>query len=165
MNPSATQVLLAEHAHIRAIVDPAIEAAGELSRRGPAAYGPARASFLAMADLLEGDLARHAAKEDEILFPAIERALGSAQGPTAVMRDEHRRIHSGGEQFRRGLAGLSDEPSAEAALSLAEGLLDLGGLIDVHFKKEEDILFPMAEAQLTQEELSTLGARLMAYPG
>jgi len=166
--PTATQVLLEEHKSIRAVVDPAIAAGEDISRRGPAAIALHHVSLSALADVLTGDLSRHSAKEDEIYFPAIERALGSSQGPTAVMRAEHRQIHASGEGFRQLLAELPAEEAAstpEAAHALADRLRELGDLIDAHFEKEEVILFPMADSVLPPEENSALGDRLKNYRG
>jgi hemerythrin-like domain-containing protein len=182
--PTASQVLLEEHQEIRAIVNPALEAGKDISQRGQAALGEHNAALSALAGLLMGDLSRHAAKEDEILFPAIEAALGSSEGPTAVMRAEHRGIHACGERYREVLAGLrldgsvgakasgqAQGPGAEtpgvapaAAQALAENLRELGDLIGVHFEKEEVILFPLAESLLPLEEQLALGARLKSYP-
>jgi len=183
--PTASQVLLEEHQGIRAIVNPALEAGKHISQRGRAALGEHGAALAALAGLLMGDLSRHAAKEDEILFPAIEAALGSSEGPTAVMRAEHRAIHACGKRYREVLAGLrldgsvgakasgqAQGPGAEtpgatpaAARALAENLRELGDLIGVHFEKEEVILFPLAESLLPLEEQLALGARLKSYRG
>ena len=166
--PTASQVLLEEHKLIRATVDPALTAGEDISRRGPAAIVAHRASLSALADLLTGDLSRHSAKEDEIFFPAIERALGSTQGPTAVMRAEHRQIHACGDGFRQLLAGIVAEEAArtpEAAEALVERLRELGDLIGAHFEKEEVILFPLAESVLPPEEQRVVGDRLRDYRG
>ena len=183
--PTASRVLLEEHEKIRAIVNPALEAGEDIGERGGAAVGEHGAALSALAGLLIGDLSRHAAKEDEILFPAIEAALGSSQGPTAVMRAEHRAIHACGNRYRDLLAGLrvdgsagakssglARRPDAEtagvspaAAHPLAEQLRELGDLIGVHFEKEEVVLFPLAESLLPLEEQLALGARLETYPG
>ena len=183
--PTASQVLLEEHEKIRAIVDPALQAGEDLSLRGAPVFPDHRAALLALADVLVGDLSRHAAKEDGIFFPAIEAALGSSQGPTAVMRAEHRGIHACGERYRQLLAGLRldgsvgakasapargpDPESAgvtpAAAQALAENLHELGDLIGVHFEKEESILFPLAESLLPLEEQLALGALLESNSG
>jgi len=183
--PTASQVLLEEHEKIRAVVNPAVEARKDVAQRGEAALREHGAALSALAGLLIGDLSRHAAKEDEILFPAIEAALGSSQGPTAVMRAEHRGIHACGARYRQLLAGLrldgpvgakasghAPGPDAEtasvtaaAAQALAEQLRELGDLIGVHFDKEEAILFPLAESLLPLEEQLALGTRLKSFPG
>lgn len=165
MPPTATQVLLAEHKTIRAVLNPAFEAAGELASIGQRAFAASLPALRALADLMEGDLALHAAKEDQILFPAIEGTIGSIGGPTEVMRDEHRRIHVGGEAFRTALAGLPEHPSADSLQTMAAGLLELGQLISAHFDKEERALFPMADALLTPQESEAIGERLLAFTG
>jgi len=182
--PTASQVLLEEHEKIRAIVNPALQAGKDIAERGEAALREHGAALSALAGLLMGDLSRHAAKEDEIFFPALEAALGSSQGPTAVMRAEHRAIHACGNRYRDLLAGLRlDGPvggrangqargldaeagvTPAAAQALAQQMEELGDLIGVHFEKEESILFPLAESLLPLEEQLALGARLETYPG
>jgi len=162
-----------------------VQAGEDLSLRGAPVFPDHRAALLALADVLVGDLSRHAAKEDGIFFPAIEAALGSSEGPTAVMRAEHRGIHACGARYRQLLAGLRldgsvgakasapargpDPESAgvtpAAAQALAENLHELGDLIGVHFEKEESILFPLAESLLPLEEQLVLGALLESNPG
>ncbi len=118
----------------------------------------------------------HARQEDEALFPEIERALDSAGGPTAVMRQEHRDIHAGAELFRRTLRELNEveHPAimarGEALRSLPAGVSGTGqlrgiaeeilALVDAHFGKEEQILFPMARQVLTSEALEQTAQRM-----
>jgi len=166
--PTATQVLLREHEQIHAVVKPALQAAEDLSRRGAAAFPGHRAALLALADLLVGDLSRHSSKEEEIFFPVIERLLGTTEGPTSVMRTEHSEIHAAGGRFR-GLMADDGRPETgtvdpERARALAKELRNFGELVDVHFQKEEMILFPLAESRLPMEQQLALGARLEGYP-
>ncbi len=90
-------------------------------------------------------LRRHLDAEDQHLFPRFERATGMfGMGPTEVMRQEH-----------KGMRGLLDQMAAALAAGRTDELLDLGDtllmLIQQHNSKEEQILYPMMEAHLTDE--------------
>lgn len=96
----------------------------------------------------------HLGKEEEVLFPAIERKTGSSQGPTQVMRMEHEdmrgQLHSMAEDL--------DRKDGGHFLGLAETLLLL---IQQHNLKEEGILYPLADQALA-DELEEVLARLAA---
>ncbi len=101
----------------------------------------ARDAWTACADAM----LRHFAFEERVLFPAIEDATGMhGMGPTAVMRHEH-------EQMRRLLATMS----AAANAAQWQTLLDQGDtlllLVGQHNIKEEHILYPLADARLSDE--------------
>jgi hemerythrin-like domain-containing protein len=95
----------------------------------------------------------HAALEDELLLPAI--AAHIPNGPTQVMRAEHREIDALTAQIAR--AG-----SLEEARDCGARLLDL---LRDHFHKEEAMLFPMAEHHLDDKKLQELGQRWKARRG
>ena len=94
-------------------------------------------------DLLRG-LEHHIRVEEEILFPIFEaRTLLCA--PCEVMRHEHRLI-------RRLLADLEDalaKGKGNLAMSLLTGLSQL---LEAHNHKEEAVLYPRADAELSEEE-------------
>ena len=94
-------------------------------------------------------LESHAALEDELLFAALEPHLSAQGGPLAIMRMEHAQITE--------LLG-----QIESTVSLEEGRARVAQMIQVtrgHFQKEEQILFRMARQFLSEDELSTLGAK------
>jgi len=99
----------------------------------------AQAAFVAF----EAATRRHFAMEEEVLFPAFEKATGMTMGPTQVMRSEH-------EQMR----GLLSQMALVAASDLA-ALVEHGDtllmLTQQHNLKEEGMLYPMAEAHLGAE--------------
>lgn len=94
---------------------------------------------------LAAALGSHAAIENEVLFPEIERRVGP-DGPLAVMRYEHDKIEDG-------LARLARCAEAADARSL---LLDILATARDHFAKEENVLFPLA-AQVLGDDLERLG--------
>lgn len=100
-----------------------------------------------------GEMSRHLGFEENVLFPAFEKATGMTFGPTMVMRSEHtlmRGIFSEMEE-------ACQEKNEDRLLGLCETLMIL---IQQHNNKEEQMLYVMcdmhlaadAEALLTQFE-------------
>ena len=170
--------LLAEHRAIMGRVDDLRTAVAELARRGDAALPDAMPALEAAGRMMATDLPAHARREDEALFPALEAALGEGATPAAVMREEHRAIHDRADLFRRTLHELDDveHPAiaalgrtlrdlaaqgggAEALRRAAEAVIEL---LDAHFAKEEQILFPMAREVLAPDELARVAESMEA---
>ena len=174
MNP--IQHLLDEHKLIMAQVADLRKAAADLAARGEAAMPEALPVMSRIGKMMETQLALHAKKEDEALFPAIEAIVGVESGPTYVMRMEHIEIHGQGELLRRTLHELNEveHPQIEAGRERLKELVAKGGsatalrenaeeiirLLDMHFDKEEQILFPMAENMLAEETLDRVGKQI-----
>lgn len=173
--------LLREHVEIMGTVAGLRRALAALDERGEAAVAEAVPAFRSVAAMMGTTLLRHARKEDEVLFPALERIWGRREGtPTAVMRMEHSMIHNRVDLFRDTLAQLEAEHpallerSAELAAAIGENpdvetLRRVGEeivhLLDAHFGKEEDILFPMAREMLSPEALDEAARRMDDLPG
>lgn len=105
---------------------------------------------LAMSAFCEA-LERHFAMEEQVLFPEFEEAMGSREGPTAVMRMEHR-------QMREILAVLNEclaRRDADGFLGYSE---TLNTLMQQHNMKEEGILYPMTDRVLNGRQESIIGA-------
>lgn len=98
-------------------------------------------AFRRYKNILEG----HLNHEESILFPEIEARTEMTAGPTRVMRMEH-------EDMRRLLEGMEQDianQDSEHYLGLSETLLIL---IQQHNMKEENILYPMADNVLGNEQ-------------
>ena len=170
--------LLEEHRGIMAEVETLRAAIASLNTRGDAALPAALPALHSVGQMMATRLLRHARKEDEGLFPAIERALGTTDTPTAVMREEHRAIHADARRFREIVHELNEveHPAIEAGGETLRALADHGGsaaalaetggevirLLDLHFAKEEEVLFPMARAILSDEEMADVGRAMDA---
>jgi iron-sulfur cluster repair protein YtfE (RIC family) len=98
--------------------------------------------------MLRAAVQTHAQIEEEILFPALERA-GLTNGPLTVMRAEHREI----DELLSAIAAAKDLAGAQ------DGAARLLALLRAHFRKEELLLFPMVGQALAEGELSELGQR------
>lgn len=86
-------------------------------------------------------LEEHLGQEEQHLFPAIERAMGSTMGPTAVMRSEHEHMRA----IVRDMAQAIDARDATSFFGYADSLRML---MHQHNLKEESVLYPMAERLL-----------------
>lgn len=98
----------------------------------------------------------HHGKEEELLFPALE-ALGirRAGGPIGVLLEEHER---GREYVGKMKARLSEYRVGEVSggpgfIMEARGYI---GLLDQHIHKEDNVLFPLAEKQLSEAQKTEL---------
>lgn len=90
-------------------------------------------------------LRRHLDWEEQVLFPAFEKATGMfGMGPTEVMRSEH-----------HGMRGMLDQMAEAVASGDRQELLDLGDtlmmLIQQHNVKEEQMLYPMMSSRISGE--------------
>ncbi len=121
-----------------------------LKRRDPAA---AKEKFKAF---LKG-LTRHIVWEEDVLFPLFEERTGMTDsGPTAVMRQEHRRIKGHLDAIHDKVrVGDPDSDAAEKALL---------ELLSAHNMKEESILYPAIDAGLDQAGLEAARKAMDAIP-
>jgi iron-sulfur cluster repair protein YtfE (RIC family) len=171
------QHLLEEHVEIMREVAGLRSAVAELEAGGESALPAVRGRLESVARMMTTRLAVHARKEDEVLFPAVEVMLGEGFGPTAVMREEHRQIHGEAARFRETLRELNEveHPAIVAggkalgrlarsggAVDLARTAAEIVNLLDRHFAKEEQILFPLCRQMLSPGALAEIGARIEA---
>jgi len=99
---------------------------------------------------------RHHAKEEALLFPALEVAgIPVQQGPVGCMLEEHEAGRGYVRQMR------------QAALGFRQGITDAGGafvtaarayinLLEQHIYKEDNILYHMADTYLSEEQQNQL---------
>jgi regulator of cell morphogenesis and NO signaling len=168
--------LLAEHVEIMAEVAKLRTAVSALEEQGDAVLLDVLPVFQQIGSLMKTRLDLHRRKEDDIFFPVMEEMIG-VEGPTAVMREEHRDIHANGVLLRETLYELNEvqHPAIEAGGEKLRELTTNGGsasalratgeeiihLLDMHFQKEEEILFPMAYQMLEPETLRQVGAQFV----
>lgn len=93
-----------------------------------------RACFDAFATALD----HHLEMEEKVLFPEFEKRTGIMQGPTQVMRLEHRQIRDVLDAARQALA----ERATEEYLGQTETLMVL---MQQHNIKEEQVLYPLTD--------------------
>ena len=88
------------------------------------------------------EMERHFMMEEQVLFPAFEQQTGIIQGPTMIMRDEHQQMR----QLLMQLQWALDEKLKDEFLDTGETLLIM---MQQHNMKEEGMLYPMCDQQLT----------------
>lgn len=98
----------------------------------------------------------HHGKEEGLLFPAMEKAgIPVERGPIGVMLHEHRE----GRGFVKGMKDAIEnykKGKAVASKEIAKNARNYASLLSQHIEKEDNILYPMADARLSaaaQEDL------------
>lgn len=97
----------------------------------------------------------HHGKEEDILFPALEKVgIPKEGGPIGVMLTEHDQGRKEIGAMRKALEELRSRRDAnEDFVNAARGYI---GLLRNHIAKENNVLFVMAERNLTREEQARL---------
>lgn len=94
----------------------------------------------------------HHAKEEDHLFPLLEQAGIAAEGARiGEMLGEHRQ----GREFIRGMKAAVDgvkRGDGPATARFVKNARDYRELLLSHIEKEDDILYPMADARLPEEK-------------
>jgi len=149
-----TAVLLDEHRVILRALDALERAAEGLAAARPLPDG----AWSGLLDWLRAFADRnHHAKEERSLFPAMVKAgVPSEGGPIGVMLEEHERGRALIQAMDRGA------PADRAARAR-----EYAALLRAHIAKENDVLFPLADAVLDERavqelrrEFETVGAEL-----
>jgi hemerythrin-like domain-containing protein len=144
----AIDTLMAEHR----IIEKALEALETAASRDLGASFYARALDF----LQEFADARHHGKEEERLFPALERhGIPREMGPTGVLLEEH---VAGRAHVRR----MREQLRAGDVAALRRESLDYIALLRDHIRKEDEVLFAMARAALTPDEARLLASEFEA---
>ncbi len=148
LNDLIEHILSAYHAPLAEEL-PRLESIARKVNEVHGAKDPQRFSALVSVYLgLKGELEQHMMKEEQILFPMIQRGQGAmADGPISVMEHEH---DSAGAALRR-LRELTDdyqapEEACNTWRALWAGLAALEEDLHQHIHLENNILFPRALA-------------------
>ena len=113
-------------------------------------WTPAGAAFAEF----ERGVDRHMRDEEEVLFPLFEARSGIVDGPTSVLRAEHRQVRGSLIRMRGAVAG------ADAA-GFEEGRSFLRSVLPAHDAQEEHVLFPTTDRLLAPAERRAVVARLL----
>jgi regulator of cell morphogenesis and NO signaling len=105
------------------------------------------------------ELDPHSNREEGVLFEMMGKYIGRTSGPIAVMEYEHDQAKT--------LIGTylekvnSDQPlSLESQVKYSSLIRNAYFILTEHFAKEENVLFPMAERMLTDDEKQELFDRI-----
>lgn len=121
---------------------------------------------LTLLEMYESILIRHMQDEELILLPVYsERAAFSGAGSPRHFFDDHAKMRSYVEAFKKKTAGLEGEPNIDRALLQ---LLDREAfylrLCGHHDKRETDFLYPILEQILSDNEERELMSRIDLGP-
>lgn len=136
---------VAEHVALSQGLDAALERA-----IAPAATRSDRASLVLF---LRANLLPHAAAEEAVLYPAVERLLGTRGRTTAALVQDHRKI----ADLTDGLAAACNTGDVDG---FGRSAVALGALIRLHFDGEEDVVLTVLQQRLNERELGILFARM-----
>lgn len=111
--------------------------------------------------LLEKQFRTHMAAEEEVLYPALAEALPVARPSLEPLTADHGTL-------RMMLADLEqalEEPASDTRNEqIGVQLRDLADLLRIHIRKEEAVVFTIAERALSPREVEALAARIDRRP-
>lgn len=94
----------------------------------------------------------HSDWEDHVLFPMVQDYTGRDMGAVAVIEHEHELAKQNVRKFLQAADRLSTPVNGAEAKEAASYLLQAHVILSDHFRKEEEVLFPIAEQMLTDFE-------------
>jgi len=101
----------------------------------------------------------HNSQEEDALFPVLERYV---EGPTDVMRREHRILQRRYQRMAKAAARLRRTPASRPAVrELASSATSVVQLLVNHIHKENQILFPLVRKFLTRDALREVARRMV----
>lgn len=115
-------------------------------------------------EFLAHHLLPHAAVEEAVLYPTVEKVMACPDA-TATMRRDHVEI----ESLTRDLATINAELADRDAVpdgalgELRRIVYGLHALVTVHFAKEEEVYVPLLEAGLDERQATELFARMHGH--
>ena len=113
-------------------------------------------------DFLINQLIPHAQAEEETLYPAVAKILGTPQGTATMSRDHAEVSHLTGRlralRWQIGASGFDPDQAKE----LRQLLYGLYTLLQLHLAKEEELYLPMLDARLGEIEAHQLFHKLAA---
>jgi hemerythrin-like domain-containing protein len=112
---------------------------------------------------LRDHLVPHAAAEEQVLYPVVEDAMG-APGATATMRADHAEIRARVARLADALEAVPERWPGEAFVEdLSVQLVGLAAIIELHLRKEEEVLLPVLDRTLSSGAADLLFARMARF--
>lgn len=116
-------------------------------------------------DFFDKDLGLHFRREEEVLFPALEKHIGVEQSPTRLLLREHQEVREYYDHLRDKLVQLQRDGS-EQSESLVKQVQDISSSVEhylkEHIRKENESLFPLAKSLVPKQEIETVPEKLRA---
>lgn len=160
--PRATETLRSEHARLRRDAAHLPRVAADLAD-WTAPDTPDQLQHVR--GFLIGHLLPHAASEEAVLYPLLDKVMGAEQA-TATMVADHAEIHERSDAVDALVVAVGQGPPSPAeAEALREHLYGLWAVVRLHFDKEEEILFPLLDDRLSPADVRTLERKLADFAG
>jgi iron-sulfur cluster repair protein YtfE (RIC family) len=98
----------------------------------------------------------------EDAFIRLRRAAGYLEGPTRLMRDDHKQLSREVRRLRRAMKRVNEHRSSKAAArDLSSVSKNIVQLMVNHIHKENHILFPLVQKFLTKDALREIARRMV----
>ena len=144
-----TEILKEEHQHVLQKLDALEEVIGHLDKKE--AISP---KLKELASFFKADFWVHFTKEEEALFPEIEKFIPRDGGPTGMMLIEHEDLRNTNTEIQQAIeVYFRDADDLEARGIIQEHGTNIIGLLRNHIDKEDNILFMMADMHLDQTQI------------
>lgn len=150
---TAIKMLMDEHEVILRVVSSLGRIADALRAGGKADADLLREGVRFMREFADQ---RHHAKEEDLLFPALERKGVPAEGgPIGVMNSEHVVARAHVADLAEAVEAYARDGAA-AAEPVCVAIYAIGGLYPDHIWKEDNVLYPMGADLFSPEEQNEL---------
>ena len=106
------------------------------------------------------ELIPHAKAEERVLYPAMEKVLGKPTATEMMVMDHQEILQLADELGALRPAMLTDELTHEERKHFRRLFYSLYALIKLHFRKEEEIVIPLLDRYLSEDEASKLAAAM-----
>ncbi len=113
-------------------------------------------------DFFDKDVGLHFRREEEVLFPALEKHFGVEKSPTRLLLEEHGEVWRWYDRLKEKLVVLQGDGSGPSETVPAE-IQDISShiehLLREHIKKEDESLFPLVKSLLGEKELEEISSK------
>ncbi|MBI4303292.1 MAG: hemerythrin domain-containing protein [Chloroflexi bacterium] len=144
-----TDILKGEHKDVLQKLDTLEDIINRLSQKEAIA-----SRLKELASFFKTDFWTHFAKEEEALFPELEKFIPRESGPIGVMLVEHDDLRNTNTQFQRGIEEyLGSSNGSQIAPTIQKHVNHFIGVLRAHIDKEDHILFMMADMHLDKTQI------------
>lgn len=148
---SIMEELFRQHRDAEAMLVQLAAGVGRVRQEGSAGPGVIGA-LSALRREIQGEVLSHFREEEQALFPVLGRHIDSSSGPIAMMMEDHARFRQLELEFEEAFAALETGLRDGWEDKLCAAGDAIGRLLPQHIAKEEEVVFPMAEEMLGEEE-------------
>lgn len=144
-----TEILREEHQNVLQKLDALEEVISHLDKKETIS-----AKLKELASFFKTDFWVHFTKEEEALFPEIERFIPRDSGPTGMMLIEHEDLRNTNTELQRTIeVYFRDDDNLEAKGMIQGYGTHFIGVLRDHIDKENNILFMMADMHLDEAQI------------